>query len=78
MEKLLQAIRQFEKAAEELENAAAIACIDHKIKVSLKDAHDLMDRINLGEIRGGRAERSILEAKAVDIAMERIKWEITR
>lgn len=76
MEKLLQAIRAFEKAGEELSNIAAVSSLERKLKLDVKEGRELMDRIAQGSIMGARAERSILEAVALGTAMEILKQKI--
>ena len=67
---LIEAIEQYEKAGEEVRNAAWITFVDGKEDISLEQAHDLMDRLNLAEVNGARAERRILEAAAITKARE--------
>lgn len=71
-----QAIRNFEKAAEELATCAAVEALGNKIKVSVEEGRELMDRINWAGIQGCRAERRVLEAVALGTAMDIIKNKI--
>lgn len=70
MDNLIKAVADYEKAGENVKNAAWIAFMDNKIDISIQDGHELMDRLNLAEISGARAERRILEAVAITKARE--------
>ena len=73
---LEEAIRNFERAGEELATCAAVESLSNKIHVSVEEGREMMDRIQWAEIQGCRAERRILEAVALATAMLIIKGKI--
>lgn len=75
MNNLEAAIKKFEKAAEELANAAAVMAL-RKTDITVERGRELTDRILFGEKMGARAERRILEAVALGTAMEILKRKI--
>lgn len=70
MDKLLEKIRQYEVAGENVRNAAWVAFVDSKVDVSVELARELTDRLNLAEIDGAKAERAIIKAMAITVARQ--------
>lgn len=73
MNKLLDALRAYEKSGEELANIASVAALENKLNLSVEEGRELMDRCMKGEMDGARAERAILEAVALKKSMEIVK-----
>lgn len=76
MNNLESAIKEYEKSAENLANAAAVATASKRLDITVEEGRELMDRISFGELLGARAERSILEAVALGVAIEVVKMKI--
>lgn len=72
MKNLRDKIAAYERAGEEVRNAAIIEFIEKKSDVSVETARELMDRLQEAECNGGRAERKILEAMAITVARTKI------
>lgn len=73
MNNLETAIQNYEKAGEELANAAAIAVLHTSYSTTVEECRETMDRINLAERMGSRAEMRILEGLAICKAKEIVK-----
>jgi len=71
---LEKSVANYEKAAEEVANAAALAMLNGR-KFTNRKARALCDRLQLGELNGARAERRVLDmrhAKAKEDAAKRL------
>jgi hypothetical protein len=76
MNALLSAIRAFEKAGEEVKNAAMVAAADKRSNINVEDGRSMIDRLIEGELNAARAERAILEIVSLGTAIEIVKMKL--
>lgn len=70
MNNLEIAIRNYQKASEEVMNAAQVS-LAGRTYLTMEKAHELGDVLLNGQVFAARAERTILEIRGVSVAMER-------